>query len=154
MIINKIFFKAPNSIVFSFTCTVESFVELAKFLLDKHRKDGLFLLSERLTQDPLENYFGQQGCEIILYTGWGLAEHAMPTGLKWALHHDEDEPLIICTEDVNQLSRLALCGNGFRIVLGDAKGDPIENALDLATENYHARYGFIGKWEFPFKSPE
>ena len=60
MIINKIFFKAPNSIVFSFTCTVESFVELAKFLLDKYRKDGLFLLSERLTQDPLENYFGQQ----------------------------------------------------------------------------------------------
>ena len=44
---------------------MESFVELAKFLLDKHSKEGLFILSERLTQDPLENYFGQQrarGC--------------------------------------------------------------------------------------------
>lgn len=40
--------------------TVESFVELVSFLLDKHQKDNLFVLSERLSQDPLENYFGQQ----------------------------------------------------------------------------------------------
>lgn len=40
--------------------TVESFVELVKFLLDKHKEDNLFILSERLSQDPLENYFGQQ----------------------------------------------------------------------------------------------
>ncbi len=39
---------------------LESFVELTKFLLVKHREDELFLLSERLTQDPLENYFGHQ----------------------------------------------------------------------------------------------
>ncbi len=39
---------------------VESFVELVSFILKKHPKDQLFVLSERLSQDPLENYFGQQ----------------------------------------------------------------------------------------------
>ena len=41
---------------------VKSFVEMAKFLLAKdHGTDpDLFLLSERISQDPLENYFGQQ----------------------------------------------------------------------------------------------
>ena len=38
--------------------TVYSFVEVSKFLLSK--KDGLFLLSERFNQDPLEAFFGQQ----------------------------------------------------------------------------------------------
>ena len=38
---------------------VISFVEMAKFLLS-NSSSGLFLLSERLSQDPLENYFGQQ----------------------------------------------------------------------------------------------
>ena len=38
---------------------VKSFVEMAKYLLsDASAK--LFLLSERISQDPLENYFGQQ----------------------------------------------------------------------------------------------
>ena len=37
---------------------VYSFVELSKFLLSQ--KEGLFLLSERLNQDPLESFFGQQ----------------------------------------------------------------------------------------------
>ena len=37
---------------------MKSFVELTKFLLTKHPK--LELLSERLSQDPLENYFGKQ----------------------------------------------------------------------------------------------
>ena len=35
-----------------------SFVELAKYLLSW--KQGLFLLSERLNQDRLESFFGQQ----------------------------------------------------------------------------------------------
>ena len=38
---------------------VKSFVEITKFLLqDPSQK--LYFLSERLSQDPLENYFGQQ----------------------------------------------------------------------------------------------
>ena len=37
---------------------VHSFVELAKFLFTL--KEGLFILSERLNQDPLESFFGQQ----------------------------------------------------------------------------------------------
>ena len=36
---------------------VHSFVELAKFLFTL--KEGLFILSERLNQDPLESFFGQ-----------------------------------------------------------------------------------------------
>ncbi len=43
-----------------FLIVVNSFVELSQYLLTKHETDKLFLLSERLTQDPLENYFGQQ----------------------------------------------------------------------------------------------
>ena len=39
---------------------MKSFVEMAKFLLTDASAD-LFLLSERISQDPLENYFGQQG---------------------------------------------------------------------------------------------
>lgn len=35
---------------------VNSFVEMTLFLL----KERLFLLSERISQDPLENYFGRQ----------------------------------------------------------------------------------------------
>ncbi len=45
--------------------SVKSFVELTKFLLSQPDPDGLFLLSERFSQDPLENYFGKQrarGC--------------------------------------------------------------------------------------------
>ena len=42
----------------SFFCTVKSFVEITKFLLPEEESD-LFFLSERLSQDPLENYFGQ-----------------------------------------------------------------------------------------------
>ncbi len=37
---------------------MNSFVEMATFLLSKH--PGLYLLSEKLSQDPLENYFGKQ----------------------------------------------------------------------------------------------
>ena len=35
-----------------------SFVELSRFLLSL--KPGLFLLTERFNQDPLESYFGKQ----------------------------------------------------------------------------------------------
>ena len=44
----------------NFFTVVNSFVELSQYLLTKHEKDELFLLSERLTQDPLANYFGQR----------------------------------------------------------------------------------------------
>ena len=45
-------------IIFS-SYIVKLFVEMAKFLLtDANVK--LFFLSERISQDPLENYFGQQ----------------------------------------------------------------------------------------------
>ena len=44
---------------FPFPFTVKSFVEMTRFLLSKPDSDGLFLLSERVTQDPLENYFGR-----------------------------------------------------------------------------------------------
>jgi hypothetical protein len=37
---------------------VYSFIEVSKFLISQ--KDGLFLLSERFNQGPLESYFGQQ----------------------------------------------------------------------------------------------
>ncbi len=38
--------------------TVQSFVEMTKLLLSKH--PHLYVLSERFSQDPLENYFGKQ----------------------------------------------------------------------------------------------
>lgn len=37
---------------------VYGFVEMAQFLLSQ--KEGLYLLSERFNQDPLESFFGQQ----------------------------------------------------------------------------------------------
>ena len=39
---------------------MHSFVEMTQYLLTKHSEDNLFLLSERFSQDPLENYFGKQ----------------------------------------------------------------------------------------------
>ena len=45
--------------VFFFYFAVNSFVDMAKYLLSQGQ-DGLFMLSERISQDPLENYFGQQ----------------------------------------------------------------------------------------------
>lgn len=39
---------------------VHSFIDLTRFILTKHSEENLFLLSERLSQDPLENYFGKQ----------------------------------------------------------------------------------------------
>ena len=41
-----------------FHFAVKSFVEMARYLLSQEQ--GLFLLSEKISQDPLENYFGQQ----------------------------------------------------------------------------------------------
>ena len=40
--------------------SVKSFVEMTKYLLSQSGGDELFLLSERFSQDPLENYFGKQ----------------------------------------------------------------------------------------------
>ncbi len=37
---------------------MNSFVEVATFILSKHQ--GLYRLSEKLSQDPLENYLGKQ----------------------------------------------------------------------------------------------
>lgn len=39
---------------------VKSFVEVVKFLFDLPGTSGQYLLSERFTQDPLENYFSRQ----------------------------------------------------------------------------------------------
>ena len=39
---------------------VLSFVEMTRFLLTRPGNDKLSLISERLSQDPLENYFGMQ----------------------------------------------------------------------------------------------
>lgn len=55
---------AEHSTCFSFNA-VSSFVEMTKFLLSENSEssqDSLFLLSERISQDPLENYFGMQRC--------------------------------------------------------------------------------------------
>lgn len=41
-------------------CAVRSFVDLVRYLLRLPGAKGKFLLSERLNQDPLENYFGKQ----------------------------------------------------------------------------------------------
>ena len=45
--------------MFFYYFAVNSFVDMAKYLLSQGQ-DGLFMLSERISQDPLENYFGQQ----------------------------------------------------------------------------------------------
>lgn len=46
-----------------FICvTVKSFIEMVKYLLSqpKDSDQNLYVLSERISQDPLENYFGKQ----------------------------------------------------------------------------------------------
>ena len=35
-------------------------MDVTKYILNKHSKENLFTLSECFSQDPLENYFGQQ----------------------------------------------------------------------------------------------
>ena len=47
-------------IYYNYSTTVWSFVELTRYLLTCPRNETLALLSERLSQDPLENYFGIQ----------------------------------------------------------------------------------------------
>ena len=39
---------------------MKSFVEMTRYLLSWPGRENLFFLSERITQDPLENYFGMQ----------------------------------------------------------------------------------------------
>ena len=39
---------------------MNSFVEMTRYLLSQPDSKDLFLLSERVSQDPLENYFGKQ----------------------------------------------------------------------------------------------
>ena len=46
--------------VIIFIFAVRSFVEMTKFLLSQENSQNLYFLSERLSQDPLENYFGKQ----------------------------------------------------------------------------------------------
>ena len=50
--------KVITEHLFTFLHSVCSFVEMARYLLSQ--KPGLFLLSERFNQDPLESFFGQQ----------------------------------------------------------------------------------------------
>ena len=48
---------------FSFTfffIVVKSFIEMTKYLLTQNSGDKIFFLSERISQDPIENYFGRQ----------------------------------------------------------------------------------------------
>ena len=44
-------------------------VDVTKYILKKHSKENLFILSERFSQDPLENYTlasrGLEGGEVI-----------------------------------------------------------------------------------------
>ena len=35
-------------------------MDLTRYILTKHSEDMLFLLSEHLSEDPLENFFGKQ----------------------------------------------------------------------------------------------
>ena len=49
-----------NKPIFYFVCTVKSFCELARFLLNMAEGETPYLLSEHFSQDPIENYFGQQ----------------------------------------------------------------------------------------------
>ncbi len=51
-------YAVHNYYNYYFLFSVFSFVDMAKYLLSKN--DGLFLLSEKLNQDPLESYFGKQ----------------------------------------------------------------------------------------------
>ena len=46
--------------MFIFTVKVKSFVTMTKELLSQPGSEDLFLLSERFSQDRLENYFGKQ----------------------------------------------------------------------------------------------
>ena len=39
---------------------MNSFVEMVEFLLANNSDESLFILSERFSQDPIENYFGKQ----------------------------------------------------------------------------------------------
>lgn len=45
---------------FLFFYAVMSFIEMTKFLLPENDNSDLFFLSERISQDPIENYFGRQ----------------------------------------------------------------------------------------------
>jgi len=45
-------------LLFSYTYVVKSFVEICRYLLNLH--DVKFVLSGKLCQDPLENFFGRQ----------------------------------------------------------------------------------------------
>ena len=50
--------SARESYLYLCSILVYSFVEMAKYLLSQ--REGLFLLSERLNQDPLESFFRQR----------------------------------------------------------------------------------------------
>ena len=43
-----------------FFFVAKAFLEMTRFLLHKGEKDDLFLFSERISQDSLENYYGKQ----------------------------------------------------------------------------------------------
>ena len=50
-------------LLFSILCEVKSLVEMTSFLLSKvnpDENDAVFLLSERVSQDSVENYLAQQ----------------------------------------------------------------------------------------------
>ena len=49
-----------NILLMSISCVVRSFVEATRYLLTLPGVTGQYLLSERFSQDPLENYFSRQ----------------------------------------------------------------------------------------------
>ena len=55
---------------------VRSFVEMTRYLLSQPNSDGLFLLSERISQDPIENYFGKQRAHEVAGVTISLSTNA------------------------------------------------------------------------------
>ena len=49
-----------ENIIYCLIFLVKSFIEMTKYLLSLPGSDGMYFLSERISQDPLENYFGKQ----------------------------------------------------------------------------------------------
>ncbi len=45
--------------------SVLAFTEMTRYLMKLPDSDSLFLLSERFSQDPLENYFGSREAEEV-----------------------------------------------------------------------------------------
>jgi len=54
------FYRYPLICVYFSIPSVKSFVEITRYLLKLPGVTGHYFVSERLSQDPIENYFGRQ----------------------------------------------------------------------------------------------